>query len=102
MENDSINENIPEEDKAPTRLEIIQSKKNLIMLIVGVLVLATLAIFGASKYLKPVRLETIEDGCRSGDRFSQTTGKPCQGGELPPTCLEGDLFNHETGEPCLE
>lgn len=81
-------------------MDQVQSKKKLIMLIVGVLALATISIFGASKYLKPVRLETVVEGCRPGDRFSQTSGAPCRDGILPPPCQEGDIFDRETGEPC--
>jgi hypothetical protein len=78
----------------------IQSSKNLILFVVAMLAIAVLVITLASKYIKPVRIETIIEGCGSGDKFSTTTGKPCDGGEAPVPCQEGDIYNIDTGELC--
>ncbi len=79
----------------------IQSRKNLILVVVAILAVAALAIALASKYIKPVRIETIIEGCGPGDKFNTTTGKPCGSGEVPVPCQGGDIYNINTGELCI-
>jgi hypothetical protein len=45
--------------------------------------------------------KTLVEGCRAGDSFSQTTGKPCTG-EEPESCKEGDIYDRNTGKPCVQ
>lgn len=81
-------------------MEQIQSRKNLIFLVVAVLLVAAVAIVLASKYIKPIRIETIVEGCGPGDKFSTTTGKPCNPSEIPIPCQGDDIYNINTGELC--
>ena len=63
------------------------------------LVVAVLLLFAfMNKTLEAPK--TLVEGCRAGDSFSQTTGKPCTGEELQ-SCKEGDIYNRNTGEPCV-
>ncbi|MEO7596930.1 MAG: hypothetical protein ABIS26_00795 [Candidatus Paceibacterota bacterium] len=72
-------------------------KKKLILLGVIVLVVVGGLIYATSRvYKEPV----VVEGCKSGDQFSETSGKPCSG-EVLTTCQPGELFDRSNGEPCI-
>ncbi len=74
-----------------------KNKNNLIIAGIVILVVVGVAIY-AFKHAKPVSPELLAEGCRPGDKFSQTSGKPCK---TEPSCPEGELFDKNTGAPCI-
>jgi hypothetical protein len=78
--------------------EGIEQNKWLVGLVLGVLAVFVVLILLNKK--PDVVVSTVE-GCRPGDLFSQTSGKPCQDEKLA-SCLEGDVYDRTTGKPCGE
>ncbi len=83
-------------------------RNNWIIIAFVVLALAAFAIF-SFKQNKPedtanntntqTQVSTVA-GCNPGDKFSETSGKPCQT-EAQIACANGELFDINTGLPCV-
>ncbi len=90
MENNIIDSN-PVEAKMPI-------KKN--MVIIGAILLV--AIVAVIIFINANSSDKISvEGCRPGDEFSETTGKPCDPAKMVP-CKEGDVYDINTGKPCAK
>jgi len=95
MENETINTNMAEGPKV---------KNNKHMLIVG-LVLLVVAAIAISLLNSNAANKSAVEGCRPGDKFSETSGEPCNDdavAAIGEPCKEGDVYSVVTGEPCRE
>ncbi len=83
------------------KLFVNQNRTNVIIGIIALVVILIAAVLIINKKMNKEEVAAVE-GCKAGDLFSQTTGKPCFTSELLEACKAGDLYNINTGEPCNE
>ncbi len=76
-----------------------ENKTNAILGIVGLLIIILALVMVVHK--RNQRSAAVVEGCKQGDMFSETTGKPCVEQKFEE-CIDGDLYNRNTGEPCPE
>jgi len=77
-----------------------QNRRAISIILLVVAVLLSFAFMNKTLEAPKTLVSTVE-GCRAGDSFSQTTGKPCTGEELG-SCKEGDIYDRNTGKPCVQ
>lgn len=109
--NDSGAQKVPEvkKDVKPSTTEGA-SQKNWAIISTTVLAIVIIAIFAIAHGRKSAPVMALGEGCRPGDAFSQTTGKPCLSGKevdeeaqaMVTPCKEGEVYNQNTGELCAD
>ncbi len=89
MENNTINQ---------IKTMFNENKTNVILGIVALIVIIVAIVMAVNNKKSEKSTEVVE-GCKQGDIFSGTTGKPCFE-QVFEACKDGDLYNMNTGEPC--